>query len=295
MTLSDPSNSQNMRGILAMCFAMAIFMVNDTCVKLAGRHLPVGQIVLLRGLIGSGIVLALLASQNALGDLRHLKRPMVAFRCLLEGLTAITFIGALALLPIATVTAVFLSSPLIITMAAALFLGEQVRWRRWLAAGVGFIGVLAVLRPSQDGLNAGVVLALISTFLAVVRDLVTRTLPKDVPSRAVTVGTIMTTTIVGGILLLFQDWQPVSASTFGLLAMAAITVSIGNYFIVVAFRSGEVSVVSPFRYTLIFWAVIAGWLVFGDWPDVMTWIGIGLIIGSGIYTLYRERMRALGK
>jgi drug/metabolite transporter (DMT)-like permease len=278
-----------------MCVAMAIFMVNDTCVKLAGRHLPVGQIVLLRGLIGSAVVLALFASQGALKELQHLKRPMVAFRCLLEGLTAITFIGALALLPIATVIAVFLSSPLMITLAAALFLGENVRWRRWLAAGVGFIGVLAVLRPTQEGLNAGIALALVSTFLAVGRDLVTRTLPKDIPSRAVTVGTILTTAIVGGALLLFQKWQPVSASTFGLLSLAAVTVSIGNYFIVVAFRSGEVSVVSPFRYTLIFWAVIAGWFVFGEWPDSMTWIGIGLIIASGIYTLYRERIRATSK
>jgi drug/metabolite transporter (DMT)-like permease len=129
----------------------------------------------------------------------------------------------------------------------------------------------------------------------VARDLVTRSLPKDIPSRAVTAGTIITTTLAGGVLLLFQSWRPVDAVTFGWLALAAITVSIGNYFIVVAFRSGEVSVVSPFRYTLIFWAVIAGWLVFGDWPDTMTWVGIALIIISGIYTLYRERMRALGK
>ncbi len=297
MTVSAASAaaSSNLRGILAMCFAMAIFMVNDTAVKFASQSLSVGQVVVLRGLLASGAALAAVAAQGGLADLRYLRHPMVMLRCLLEGLTAITFIGALSLLPISTVTAIFLASPLLITVAAALLLGETVRWRRWLAVVVGFCGMLVVVRPTQDGLNAGVVLAIVSTVLVVARDLITRRLPTEVPSRAVTMGTILAATAVGGALALFQPWRPVEAASLVPLVIAALAVTAGNYAIIIAFRTGEVSVVSPFRYTMMVWAIIAGFVVFGEWPDPITWIGIALIVCSGLYTLYRETVAAREK
>jgi drug/metabolite transporter (DMT)-like permease len=285
----------NLRGIAAMCFAMAVFMVSDTAVKLASQSLSVGQVVLLRGLFSCAILAAVIALTGAWRDLRHVARPLVLTRCLLEGLTAITFIGALAVLPIATVTAVFLTAPLMITVAAAVLLGETVRWRRWLAAILGFVGMLIVVRPTTDGLNAGVALVLTSTVLCVARDLITRKLPPDVPTGAVAAGTIIVSTLVGGALTMLQPWRPVEAPTLVPLAVAAVAVTAGNYAIIVAFREGEVSVVSPFRYTLMFWGVIAGLLVFGHWPDPMTWVGVSLIIGAGVYTLWREARVAAGK
>ncbi|MGL4242798.1 MAG: DMT family transporter [Beijerinckiaceae bacterium] len=288
MSIDNP----NLRGIVAMCFAMAAFMANDTAVKLASESLSVGQVVFLRGLMGVGIALALLAQQGALGDLRHLKRPIVILRSLLEGFTSISFIGALSLLPLATVTAIFLISPLMITVAGALFLGEKVRWRRWLAVLIGFAGMLIVVRPTQDGLNAGVALVIASTFFVVTRDLMTRLIPADVPTGAVALSTIIMATIAGGALMMFQHWQPVDAASLGPLALAAICVTAGNYAIIAAFRMSEVSLVSPFRYTLMVWAVIAGYLVFGHWPDPVTWIGIALIVAAGLYTLYREAIVA---
>jgi drug/metabolite transporter (DMT)-like permease len=285
----------NIRGIAAMCFAMAVFMVSDTAVKLASQSLSVGQVVLLRGLFSCAILAAVIALTGAWRDLRHVARPLVLTRCLLEGLTAITFIGALAVLPIATVTAVFLTAPLMITVAAAVLLGETVRWRRWLAAILGFVGMLIVVRPTTDGLNAGVALVLTSTVLCVARDLITRKLPPDVPTGAVAAGTIIVSTLVGGALTMLQPWRPVEAPTLVPLAVAAVAVTAGNYAIIVAFREGEVSVVSPFRYTLMFWGVIAGLLVFGHWPDPMTWVGVSLIIGAGVYTLWREARVAAGK
>jgi drug/metabolite transporter (DMT)-like permease len=284
-----------LRGIAAMCFAMAVFMVSDTAVKLASQSLSVGQVVLLRGLFSCAILAAVIALTGAWRDLRHVARPLVLTRCLLEGLTAITFIGALAVLPIATVTAVFLTAPLMITVAAAVLLGETVRWRRWLAAILGFVGMLIVVRPTTDGLNAGVALVLTSTVLCVARDLITRKLPPDVPTGAVAAGTIIVSTLVGGALTMLQPWRPVEAPTLVPLAVAAVAVTAGNYAIIVAFREGEVSVVSPFRYTLMFWGVIAGLLVFGHWPDPMTWVGVSLIIGAGVYTLWREARVAAGK
>ncbi len=271
-----------------MCIAMAAFMVNDTAVKLASQSLSVGQVVLLRGVIGFALIVGVLAARGWLAELRHLARPMVALRCLLDGLTAITFIGALSLLPIPTAIAVLLSAPLLITVAAALLLGETVRWRRWLAVCVGFVGMLVVVRPTQDGLNAGILLALLSTVLTVTRDLLTRRLPPDVPTRAVTAAALAMSMLVGGGLALAQPWRPVEFAMLAPLAVAAVAVTAANFAIVVAYRVGEVSVVSPFRYTLMLWGVIAGLAVFGDWPDVTTWVGIGLIVGAGLYTLYRE-------
>jgi drug/metabolite transporter (DMT)-like permease len=282
-----PPNA-NLRGIAAMCFAMAAFMINDTGVKLASKSMSVGQVALLRGLMCCAMLaVGLLIWRNA-AELRHLLRPIVAFRCCLEGFIALSFIGALALLPISTATAVLLSSPLLITVAAALFMGENVRLRRWLAVGTGFAGMLIVVRPTPDGFNAGVGLALLSTVLAVMRDLITRKLPHDVPTGAVAAGAIVMATAAGGVFALTQPWRPVEPSALAPLAMASIAVTAGNYAIIVAFRSGEVSVVSPFRYTLMLWGVAAGYLVFGHWPDATTWLGILLIVGSGLFILYRE-------
>lgn len=289
------SPNPNIRGILAMCFAMAAFTVNDAAVKLASESLSVGQVVFLRGLAASALALGIVAAQGALSDLRHLAHPLIATRCVLEGLTAITFIGALSLLPMATVTAVFLSSPLIITVAGALMLGEVVRWRRWMAVVVGFVGMLLVMKPTTEGLNAGVLLALASTFLAVTRDLLTRRIPTSIPTRAVALGTVMVTALVGGVLALFQPWRPVDAAASGYLVIAAIAVTAGNYAIIVAFRVGEVSVISPFRYTLMFWAVIAGLLIFGHWLDATAWMGVALIVAAGIYTLVREARIGMGR
>jgi drug/metabolite transporter (DMT)-like permease len=284
--LTDPN--ANLRGITAMCLAMAAFIINDAAVKLASQSVSVGQVVFLRGAVAGIGACLLLWQQRAFGELRFLLKPIVALRCLIEGLTAVLFIGALALLPLPTATAILLSSPLMITVAAALFMGETVRWRRWLAVFAGFAGMLIVVRPTSEGLNLGVLLAVASTLLAVTRDLLTRKLPTEIPSRAVAACSIVTTCVVGGGFALLQPWRPVEPQVLWPIAIAALTVAIGNYFIIIAFRSGEVSVVSPFRYTLMVWGVIAGLAVFGDWPDPVTWIGIALIIGSGLYTLYRE-------
>lgn len=278
-----------------MCFAMAVFMISDTAVKLASQSLSVGQVVLLRGFFGCAILAAIVALTGAWRDLWHVARPLVLTRCLLEGLTAITFIGALAVLPIPTVTAVFLTAPLMITVAAALLLGETVRWRRWLATCIGFVGMLLVMQPTTAGLNRGMALVLTSTVLCVARDLITRKLPPDIPTGAVAAGTIIVTTLVGGVLAMFQPWRPVEAPALLPLAVAAVAVMAGNYAMIIAFRESEVSVVSPFRYTLMVWGIIAGLVVFGDWPDPRTWAGVALIIGAGVYTIWREARVAAGK
>jgi drug/metabolite transporter (DMT)-like permease len=287
MTVPAPS-TPNIKGIVAMCAAMALFTVNDVLVKLVATQLAPHQILLVRGAFASLFALSLVFAAQEQRQLSMLAQPLVLARCCVEGLVAFTFISALAVLPIADITAILLLSPLIITIIAALFFKEDVRWRRWMAVIAGFIGMLFVVKPGSDGVQTASLLAFVSTLLVAARDLMTRRLPATVPSRVVAAGTTITTTILGGMLALFQPWVALDGHTLLLLIGAATVVTLGNFAIIVAFRDVDVSVVSPYRYTLIVWAVLAGAVVFGDVPTGVSWIGIALIIGSGLYTLYRE-------
>ncbi len=271
-----------------MCAAMALFVVNDTLVKLAAVSLPTHQILFIRGLFASGLICAALIARGEHRRLEGVKNPMVLLRCGIEVFIAYTFIGALATLAIADITAILLLSPLMITVIAALVLKEQVRWRRWTAVLVGFLGMLLVVKPGGSGFQAAAILAFLSTCSVAMRDVITRKLPADIPTMLVATSSIVAVTVTGGAISLVSPWIPVSPLALTCLAAAAVMVLLGNIAIIIAFRDVEVSAVSPFRYTLIVWAVIAGFLVFGDIPGPAQWLGIGLIVGSGLYTLYRE-------
>jgi drug/metabolite transporter (DMT)-like permease len=278
--------------ILAMCCAMALFVANDTLVKIAAVHWPAHQIMFLRGLAALGVTFSLVVVMREMGGLPFLKRPLVALRCAIEGFVAFTFITALAFMPIADITAILLLSPLLITTAAALFFGEQVRWRRWMAVIVGFVGMLLVVQPGGNTLGWPALLALASTFGVAARDLLTRRLPAEVPSTVVAFGTTLATALTGGCVWLFNPGAPLSAEPLLACAGAAVLVALGNLAIVFAFRRVETSLVSPYRYTVIVWAVLSGYFVFGNVPTILSWVGIGLIVASGLYTLYREQSLA---
>jgi drug/metabolite transporter (DMT)-like permease len=288
----DPQRASGLMNILAMCAAMALFVANDTLVKIAAVHWPAHQIMFLRGLFALGVTFSLVVAMRELEGMQFLKRPLVALRCGIEGFVAFTFITALALMPIADITAILLLSPLLITVAAAFFFKEQVRWRRWLAVIIGFVGMLLVVQPGGNSLGWPALLALGSTFGVAARDLLTRRLPPEVPSTVVAFGTTLATTLTGGCVWLFNPGAPVTVEPLMACAAAAVLVALGNLAIVYAFRRVETSLVSPYRYTVIVWAVLSGYLVFGDVPTVLSWAGIGLIVGSGLYTLYREQSLA---
>jgi drug/metabolite transporter (DMT)-like permease len=280
--------SANLRGIGAMCAAMALFTVNDTFVKLVAKELPTHQIMFVRGIIGSVMIGTYLAATSQLGHWRYLLHPLVVIRTALEVFTAYSFITALGVLAIADVTAILLVSPLLITAISALLFGEDVRWRRWLAVIVGFIGMLIVVQPGSGAFQPAAFWALASTFAIAARDLVTRRLPSDIPTPVITAAGSLGSTILGGLLCAALPWTSVSAQALLWLSAAAALVIAGNIAIVAAFRGVDVSVVSPYRYTVMVWAVLVGVLVFGEFPSAQAWIGIALIVGSGLYALYRE-------
>ncbi len=272
---------------------MAGFTINDALVKFAAEQMNLGQVMLVRGLFATALIVLLAWHQGALRAPRLVFHPMVALRAMGELCATVFYLLALQQMPIANVSAVLQALPLAVTMGAALFLGERVGWRRWMAIAVGFTGVMIIVRPGFDGFNAFALLALLSVGFSALRDLTTRRLPAHVPSLLVSVATAIVVTLCGGFLIVpLGGWTPMTAGHLGLLAAAAVLLLFGYQFIIMAMRTGDISFIAPFRYTALLWAIMLGYLMFGDVPDMAMIAGSVIIVGSGLYALYRERTSA---
>ncbi|WP_299946524.1 DMT family transporter [uncultured Ruegeria sp.] len=284
----------NVNGILLLVGSMAAFAIEDMFIKQLSVSVPTGQILVLLGLVcGAVFVVMSVATRRRIFD-PVAWSPLPVARAAAEGIGAICFITALSLIDLSTVAAVFQVMPLAVTMGAALFLGEQVGWRRWSAIGVGFVGVLMIIRPGLDGFQPETLLVVASVFAIAARDLMTRKLDVRVASTVVAMQAYVAVMIVGLVLMAVSSqtyvpmqavpiWPCLGAIGFGVL---------GYYGIVSAMRVGEASAMMPFRYTRLVFSMIAGVLVFNERPDAMTLAGATLIIGSGLYTFVRERRLA---
>lgn len=283
--------SPNARGALLMMGSMAAFTLNDTAIKAVGHAQPLFQMIAMRGILTT-VLIYLLARH--LGTLR-LRLPrgdwaLIALRCGAEiGATAF-FLTALMNMPLANVTAVLQVLPLSVTLGAALFFGEPVGWRRLLAIVAGFSGMLLIVRPGPDGFSLDSLYALAAVLCVTIRDLSTRRMSAEVPSMTVTLLSALSVTLFAALASAGAGWQPVTAQNAALIALASVLI-LGGYFLSVqVMRVGEVSFTALFRYSGLLWALVLGWLVFSDWPDPLTMAGAGIVIASGVFTLYRERM-----
>jgi len=283
--------SANTRGIVFMMLAMAFFVTNDTFMKLAREELPAGQVMAIRGAFGIVFTVGFVIAMGELGRIRHVLHGIVVARAGLELAVAICFIIALGHLPLADITAMGQSAPLLIAAYVALTGQETMGWRRWSAILVGFVGVLMVVRPGGPSFDVYAVLGLMSAVLVAARDLVTRFVPRDVPTVLILAATTLMVAIGGLAMGVVEDWRPASLTAIGHLALAGLFVTLGHYCVISAFRGVELAVVSPFRYSVVLFAVIFGILFFGEFPDAMASAGTLLIVLSGLYTLHRERVK----
>ena len=282
-------SSGNARGAALMTLSMAGFAINDGLVKLVGQALPLGQVLLIRGLFATGLILILAWAFRQMRPLAVLFSPMLMIRTLAEIVATLSFLTALVNMPIANASAIMQAMPLVVTVGAALFFGEQVGWRRISAILAGLFGVFLVVRPGLEGFNSYSLYCLITVLASAVRDLITRKLDKDIPSLFVSLATASFVTLTGGILCLFRPWQPVTLTQTSLLAAASVFIVIAFFGIVAAMREGEVGFVSPFRYFMLLFSVVIGLLAFSEIPDLLTIAGSLIVVSSGIYTIYRER------
>ncbi len=272
-----------------MMVSMATFTLNDACMKYLAQGLPTFQVVFLRGL---GVTLLIAVLAHFTGALRkpipRADLPAVIGRSLAEVAAFLPFIIALTHMPLANITAILQALPLMITAAGALLLGERVGWRRWTAIAVGFAGVLLIVRPGTEGFNQWSLLALLSVIIITARDLITRRLSPAVPSLKVAIFTAAGVTILGLLLSLRDPWAMPEAGQGGLIVVASVFVMGGYLFSIMAMRSGEIAVVTPFRYTAMVWGLLLGLVVFGEWPRPLTLLGAAMVVGTGLYTLWRE-------
>ena len=271
--------------------AMAAFAVNDMLLKLTAQRYPLGEVITVRGLIATLMVGTFVVSMGHLGALRFVFTRMILARTAFDGFAMVLFTTALINMPLAELSAINLVSPLIITALAVIFFSEEVGWRRWTAIAVGFIGTLLIVKPTAGNFNAWALLGIVCAFAGAGRDIITRKLDPGIPSIVISFIAAAGSAIIGSVMGLFEEWRPMALYDVGMLAISAAFVATGHFLIVIAFRGVDVAAIAPFRYTLLIWAGICGYLAFGEVPDRFAIAGSALIVGSGLYALHREVMR----
>lgn len=277
------------RGGSLMSLAMLCFVLNDTIAKMVGNGMGAGQFILVRGMFASAIIAVLVVLMGHAGDISKAFSRQIMLRTLFDVVSTFLFITALFHLPLPNITAVLQAVPLVVTLMAMAFLGEPVGWKRISAILVGFLGVLLIIKPGGEGFNSYTWLALACVFTVALRDLATRSLATHVPSIIVAFANSVFVMLAGLIWTLLDGFTAIKTGEISWIILGSVFLVGGYLFTVMSLRDTEVAYTAPFRYTLIIYALILGYLVFGDVPDGWALLGIVLIVGSGLFTLYRER------
>ena len=284
-----PTPADNLRAAGLMAFASVVFTMNDALVKaLTGHGVPIGLILAVRGVFMALIFLVLFGRHRQDWSFRQVLDPVNVLRAVLEAALSWVMFASLMVLPIATVTALFFTTPMIATALGAVVLGERVRIWRWSAVVLGFIGILIATRPGSTAFEPKLLLPLLAALLAAMRDLSTRKLQPGISTKVVALSTAVATTASGFLSVPFLPWPPVEWTLLGILAGSAVISAVALFAYIGASRLGEISFLAPIRYLSIPTAGILGFLVWQDVPDGFALLGTLLIVGSGILIFYRE-------
>ena len=283
--------ADNRRGILAMSLAMALFIANDALVKQVSATLPGPQLIFIRGLMAATLVLIMAQVMGHLKNWRLMLTKRLWIRGSVDAAASLAYLTAVFHLPLGNATAINLSSPLFITVFAVVFFKEKVTLQRGLLILLGFSGVLLVVQPSSEGFNGYAWLAVLATLLHATRDTLTRAIGLGVPALLITLSTAVSVALAAGGISLTQTWTPVDTISLALLFGASLLLSMAYYLLIVAMRSGEMSLVAPFRYSGLLFALLIGYVVWDEVPNVLGWVGIFLLAISGLLILRSERLK----
>jgi len=281
----------NLRGALIMVLSMLGFAIEDMFIKLIGTDIPIGQIIFMLGSGGALCYGAMVVMKGEpLMDRAMLTRPIL-LRALGEIVGTLGFVSAIVLTPISSASAILQATPLVVTLGAALFLGDPVGWRRWSAILVGMLGVLLVIRPGMDSFQALSLLAVLGVLGLSLRDLATRRVPKSTSTFQLSFLAFLALVPASLLFMLGTGtaFAPMSGVQWLFMGAALTTGMVAYYGIVAAMRIGEISFVTPFRYARLLFAMVVGITIFGERPDLLTYVGATIIVASGIYTVWRER------
>jgi len=281
--------TNNTLGMLVMIVAMIALITSDSLVKLTSDNLPLGQILTIRGAIMLVLMFAIAWGFGYMRPLSCLRDKAFVLRIAGEMIAVLFYFMALFRMPLADTNAIVQFAPLATIMAAALLFGDKVGWRRWAAAIVGLLGVLLIIRPGSANFTPYAFLVLVAVAGVALRDIATREMNRDVPSLFVALVTGVAVTIMGLAIAPFETWHAPTSRDMLCLTIAGVAIIIAHTLMVVAVRVGELSVVAPFRFTKVVWGIVAGYLIWGHFPDSWAMLGFALVIGAGLYAFFRER------
>jgi len=282
---------ENLKGILFMILAMAGFACEDLFIKMLSANLPVSEIIIILGFGGSVIFLSIGLLTKAPIFHKDLLAIPIIVRTLCELFGALFFVLAIALTPLSSASAILQVVPLLVTIGAAIFFKEKVGWRRWSAVFVGFLGVLLILRPGFGSFMPASIFALLGAIFLAGRDLATRAIKVKLPSVTISLYAFLAFGLSGILVIPFSSEMLLpSSNEIIYFAGASAFGVIAYYSIVIAARVGEMSVISPFRYSRLVFAMLLSIVVLSERPDMWTLLGAAIIVASGVYTFIRENL-----
>ena len=281
--------SENFRGAVLMMICMGAFVLNDAFVRMAGGSLPLAQILFFRGLLTT-ITLLLVAFYTGVFKLKVPRQDkwLIFFRSVTEALTAYFFLTAVMNMPFANVTAILQILPMTVTFAAAVIFKEKVGKFRISLIFFGFLGVILIINPAKDGFNIYAGYALISVLLITIRDVLSRKLSFDVPTLIPTVSASLGVLLFSTILIINTAFQPPSLQNSFFIGSAAFFIIFGYYTAILVMRAGEISFISPFRYSAILFALLIGFIFFEEQPSKTALLGMIIVMVSGVALIMRN-------
>ena len=286
------TRSENLRAAAIMLVAVGSFALMDAGLKTLAPHYTPMQVASLRGFATLPIAFAWVLLQGGLGQLRRVRVPLHLLRAVLGITSLATFTYGLRGLPLSDAYTIFFAAPLLITIFAALWLGERIERRRWIAIGLGFAGTLLVLRPTGRGtltLSGLMILATAVTYAA--SAITTRVLGRTDSTQSMVFWLMLMVALGAGALAL-PDWRPIQRAHWPAIGLIAGAGSLGQWGITEAFRRGQASFIAPLEYTALLWGIALDWTLWRTLPGPLTLAGAAVIIATGVYLIRGERVHA---
>ena len=279
------------KGIGCMVLGCAFLMMSDALSKWLSQTYSIGQIMSLRNVFVLIPILIVVWRKDSFRDLRVRRWGGQSIRAVVHVASALFFVTSVSRLPLADVHAIGFAGPIFIAALSPFMLGESVGWRRWTAIFIGFGGVLIMLRPTGAGFNYVGLIPLAATLTAAWRDLLTRQLSRTETSLSMLFISSVAV-ILAGAMTLPLDWKMPTWTAFGLFVANGLVNGSAHFLIIEAYRLAQAPVVAPFKYSILIWAVLFGYLIWGNVPDIWIIIGATPVMASGLYILHREQRLA---
>jgi drug/metabolite transporter (DMT)-like permease len=281
----------NARAITGMVMAMGVFVLGESLSKLAFASVPMFQVLLLRCILGTGLCLVAVLAMGDGKALRHAFHPFVLGRSILEVGANTFYAFAIFYMPIGDVTAIIQIAPLLVLLGARLIYGETLGSLRLFFILVGFCGALLVAQPGTGSASPYAVFGFVIAAFVAARDLMTRKVPGHIPAPVATTSVMAALTLAAAIGMLVSSQPPVMPDfrDFTLIVVSGALMAAGHFAVFFAYRFGEARAIAPFMYSLTLWALFIGYALFGDVPNSLSIIGIGLILVSGLLVIMSEK------